>query len=164
MALITRDLLGNHHSAKQLPFHDLTKPEKDHLRKRQPSNTNEGNDLTVSKLQDLNQPPLNILEDTHIDLNLNLVTLSSSSQPYTLGNVKHALERAEREHTRKRLNSMSKSSTTIDADEAYATGCPSCLLYVLISSSNPKCPRCNMTLIPSPTTIKKPRIDLNITI
>ncbi|KAK9077655.1 hypothetical protein SSX86_005992 [Deinandra increscens subsp. villosa] len=65
---------------------------------------------------------------------------------------------------KKRSFSMSKSleETSGVDDEAYAAGCPSCLLYVLISRSNPKCPRCNMAL--PPTNMKKPRIDLNITI
>lgn len=96
-----------------------------------------------------------MLDDTNLDLKL--VSFSSSSPPYTLGKVRFALERAEKEDTNKRLK-----ETKVD-DEAYATGCPSCLLYVLVSKTNPKCPRCNMT-IPSATILKKPRIDLNITI
>lgn len=134
-------------------------------------NTNRATSQSVSKLQDLNQPPLNLFDDTSLELNL--VPISSSaaataaaSQPYTLGNVKSALERAEKEYNRKRSNSMPKAlmdQKKVDYDdEAYAAGCPSCLLYVLISNKNPKCPRCNVT-VPYPTTMKKPRIDLNIT-
>ncbi|KAL4554232.1 hypothetical protein LXL04_039324 [Taraxacum kok-saghyz] len=160
-------------------------------------------DQISSKLQDLNFPPskkpLNLFDDSSLDLNLvNLSSSSSSSTPgyrsvCTLDKVKFALERAERETIKKRSvsfsfsnsnsNSKSCSSPTsnssssmketmiIDDDEdnderssqAYAAGCPSCLLYVLISRSNPRCPRCNMT-VPSPTAMKKPRIDLNISI
>ncbi|KAF5815167.1 hypothetical protein HanRHA438_Chr03g0131871 [Helianthus annuus] len=161
MSLITRDLLS-HHSSKQSKLPDL-KLEKDYLQRCPSTNTNRAIDQTVSNLQDLNQPPLNLLDDTNLDLKL--VSLSASSPPYTLGEVKFALERAEKEHTKKRSISMSKSfiDTHVD-DETYAAGCPSCLLYVLISSRNPKCPRCNMT-VPFPfTNSKKPRIDLNITI
>ncbi|KAI3804699.1 hypothetical protein L1987_26437 [Smallanthus sonchifolius] len=161
MSLITRDLLGNHHSSKQSKLPDL-KSEKDYLQRCRSTSTNRSTDQTGSKLQDLNQPPLNLLDDTNLDLKL--VSLSASSPPYTLGEVKFALERAEKEHTKKRSISMSKTfKETNNDDEAYAAGCPSCLLYVLISSRNPKCPRCNMT-VPSPTHMKKPRIDLNITI
>lgn len=149
------------------------------------------NDQTVSKLQDLNFPPslkkpLNLFNDTSLDLNL--VNLSSSPPAYrsvcTLDKVKFALERAERETIKKRAISVSKSCSSPNSNssssfketmviedddnddrsfQAYAAGCPSCLLYVLISRSNPKCPRCNMT-VPSPTAMKKPRIDLNISI
>lgn len=44
----------------------------------------------------------------------------------------------------------------------FAAGCPGCLSYVLIMKNNPKCPRCN-SVIPLPL-MKKPRIDLNMTI
>ncbi|XP_076944932.1 uncharacterized protein LOC143615780 [Bidens hawaiensis] len=168
MSLITRDFLGNHHASKQLLLPDL-KSERNHMEGCRSMNTNRPTGQSVSKLQDLNQPPLNLFDDT--DLELNLVSISSSSaaatssQPYTLGNVKSALERAEKEYNRKRSNSMPKSvmEKKVDYDdEAYAAGCPSCLLYVLISNKNPKCPRCNVT-VPYPTTMKKPRIDLNIT-
>ncbi|CAK9174986.1 unnamed protein product [Ilex paraguariensis] len=143
---------------------------------------------TVPKLQDLNFPPssrrpLNLFEDTSLDLKLVTLSSSSSSSNYqsvcTLDKVKSALERAEKETIKKRSMSMSNSSspvsnssssckqTEIDNEEnsssAFAAGCPSCLLYVLISKSNPKCPRCNST-VPSPMTLKKPRIDLNISI
>ncbi|KAJ8534384.1 hypothetical protein K7X08_016112 [Anisodus acutangulus] len=115
---------------------------------------------------------------------------SSSSGNYhsvcTLEKVKSALERAEKQSTRKRssissssLMSMASSPTSnpstssskdiidIDHDDnssanAFAAGCPSCLLYVLTSRTNPRCPRCN-TVVSSPVVgMKKPRIDLNI--
>ncbi|XP_047946241.1 uncharacterized protein LOC125192663 [Salvia hispanica] len=139
----------------------------------------------AAKLQDLNFPPskkqtLNLFDDEVLDLKL--VSLSSSASPYqsvcTLDKVKSALERAEKETVRKRSISMSKSSSLpsnssssikdsdLDQEErssSFAAGCPTCLLYVLISSTNPKCPRCNCN-VPLPMSAKKPRIDLNISI
>ncbi|XP_020575001.1 uncharacterized protein LOC110021025 [Phalaenopsis equestris] len=41
-----------------------------------------------------------------------------------------------------------------------AVGCPACLLYVLISTLDPRCPRCD-SYVPIPALKKKPRIDLN---
>ncbi|KAL2473334.1 hypothetical protein Fot_49070 [Forsythia ovata] len=144
---------------------------------------------SVAKFQDLNFPPasnepLNIFYDASLDLKLVPSTTSSpSSSNYqsvcTLDKVKFALERAEKETFRKRSISMSKSSSPpsnssssvkdsdIDNEDkssgSLAAGCPSCLLYVLISKSNPKCPRCN-AIVPSPMAVKKPRIDLNMSI
>ncbi|GJM96095.1 hypothetical protein PR202_ga12904 [Eleusine coracana subsp. coracana] len=46
-----------------------------------------------------------------------------------------------------------------------AAACPRCFLYVLISRSDPRCPRCEAHVpAPPPTTAvsKKPRIDLNV--
>ncbi|CBI24205.3 unnamed protein product, partial [Vitis vinifera] len=117
---------------------------------------------TVPTLQDLNFPPnpkptLNLFEDTNLDLKL---VPSSFNYPSvcTLDKVKSALERAERSTIKKRSSSMSKSSSLY-----FTAGCPGCLLYVLISKNNPKCPRCN-SVVPTPATTKKPRIDLNISI
>ncbi|KAG9141051.1 hypothetical protein Leryth_012640 [Lithospermum erythrorhizon] len=139
----------------------------------------------ASKLQDLNYPPdveqsSKILDDATLDLRL--VSSSSNYQSVcTLDKVKFALEKVEKE-SRKRSVSMtlskgsplsSNSSSSIKDGEvnqednspsAFATGCPSCLMYVLISKSDPKCPRCN-SIVPSPPPImKKPRLDLNLTI
>ncbi|KAL6998917.1 hypothetical protein U1Q18_000084 [Sarracenia purpurea var. burkii] len=138
---------------------------------------------TVPKLQDLNFPPsskqpLNLFDDTNLDLKL--VSSSSNYQSVcTLDKVKSALERAEKETVKKRSMSMSNSSSppsysssstkqmNVDYDEkssaSFAAGCPSCLLYVLISKNDPKCPRCHSN-VPSPIAMKKPRIDLNISI
>ncbi|XP_059654668.1 uncharacterized protein LOC132301436 [Cornus florida] len=144
-------------------------------------------DETVPKLQDLNSPPslkrpLNLFDNS--GLYLKLVPSLTSSSTYrsvcTLDKVKSALERAENETIKKRSLSMSKSSSLssnsssssireieMDHEEksssSFAAGCPSCLLYVLISKSNPKCPRCNV-IVPSPVAMKKPRIHLNISI
>ncbi|KAA8527181.1 hypothetical protein F0562_008590 [Nyssa sinensis] len=143
----------------------------------------------IPKLQDLNFPPslkqpLNLFNDTSLDLKLiPSSSPSSSSDNYqsvcTLDKVKSALERAEKETIKKRSMSMAKSSSSpsnssssireieMDYEEesfsSFAAGCPSCLLYVLILKNNPKCPRCN-TIVPSPMAMKKPRIDLNISI
>ncbi|CAI9760321.1 unnamed protein product [Fraxinus pennsylvanica] len=144
---------------------------------------------SVAKFQDLNFPlasnePLNLFDEAGLDLKLVPSSTSSpSSSNYqsvcTLDKVKSALERAKKETFRKRSISMSKSSSPpsnssssvkdsdIDYEEkssgSLAAGCPSCLIYVLISKSNPKCPRCN-SIVPSPVVVKKPRIDLNISI
>lgn len=149
-----------------------------------------------AKLQDLNSPPhpsklaLNLLDEPSLDLKLvssSPPSSSSLSLPFnyqsvcTLDKVKSALERAEREPTKRRspfwkaLQSPSTSSSSNkeiareqDKDEELldlsnspvATGCPSCLVYVLVSEINPKCPRCNVK-VPLP---KKARIDLNMSI
>lgn len=55
-----------------------------------------------------------------------------------------------------------KSSDSFESGPVFAAGCPSCLLYVLLSKSNPKCPRC-ATVVPF-RSFKKPRIDLNATV
>lgn len=47
-----------------------------------------------------------------------------------------------------------------------AAACPRCFLYVLISRSDPRCPRCESHVpappAPAPAVSKKPRIDLNV--
>ncbi|XP_047088220.1 uncharacterized protein LOC124700074 [Lolium rigidum] len=46
-----------------------------------------------------------------------------------------------------------------------AAACPRCFLYVLISRSDPRCPRCESHVPPPPSAPmhkKKPRIDLNV--
>ncbi|OVA15867.1 hypothetical protein BVC80_1821g19 [Macleaya cordata] len=65
----------------------------------------------------------------------------------------------EAEDSKKKYLSSSSSTGGL----LFAGGCPGCLSYVLISKINPKCPRCE-SIIPSPSTPKKPRIDLNISI
>ncbi|KGN44280.1 uncharacterized protein LOC101214550 [Cucumis sativus] len=147
---------------------------------------------TESKFQDLNFPPspskrtLNLFNETSLDLKL---TSSPSSTNYasvcTLDKVKSALERADKELVKKRSSlwksasspSYSSSSSSaaagkeIQEEEAaeirnsaapMAVGCPGCLSYVLVMKNNPRCPRCN-SVVPLPT-IKKPRIDLNMSI
>ncbi|XP_059283353.1 protein CURLY FLAG LEAF 2-like [Lycium ferocissimum] len=200
-ALMTRDLLGECRSldSKELDL-DLQVPSgwekrldlmsgKVYLQRCNSSSTNleqkQQNYQTVGKLQDLNFPPsskqpLNLFDEPNLDLKL--LPSSSSSSSYhsvcTLEKVKSALERAEKETTRKRSISVSMSSsprsnssssikdTDIDQENlcsSIAAGCPGCLLYVLISKNDPKCPRCH-TIVPLPVAMKKPRIDLNISI
>ncbi|XP_057765272.1 uncharacterized protein LOC130986022 isoform X2 [Salvia miltiorrhiza] len=151
------------------------------------SSTEKKGEESGGKFQDLNFPPsskqtLNLLDEEGLELKL--VSGSPLSSPYqsvcTLDKVKSALERAEKETVRKRSSiSMSKSSSLpsnssssikdsdLDQEErsssSFAAGCPTCLLYVLISTTNPKCPRCNSN-VPMPLPAKKPRIDLNISI
>ncbi|XP_004488798.1 uncharacterized protein [Cicer arietinum] len=149
---------------------------------------------TTPKFQDLNFPStqsnvaLNLFDETNLDLKLVSSTLPSNNYQSvcTLDKVKSALERAEKEPIRKRTSflkssisatspSYSSSSSSIretnqqeeESEEKLisspmAAGCPGCLSYVLIMKNNPKCPRCN-SLVPIPS-MKKPRIDLNISI
>ncbi|KAK7401640.1 hypothetical protein VNO78_13271 [Psophocarpus tetragonolobus] len=146
------------------------------------------------KLQDLNFPSttssnvlLNLFDESSLDLKLVSSSLPSSNYQSvcTLDKVKSALERAEKEPIRKRTSflksplsasspSYSSSSSSIrettqeeESEEKLvsspmAAGCPGCLSYVMIMKNNPKCPRCN-SLVPIPS-MKKPRIDLNISI
>lgn len=159
-----------------------------------PARSESKQQTAAGELQDLNFPPAskpqpNPFDETNLDLRL----VTSSPPPAnlysvcTLEKVKSALERAEKEDfSRKRSISLSNSSSSpprssnrdheIDQEihnnnhsdssdsSSYAAGCPTCLLYVLISRSSPRCPRCN-TIVPSPVLDhKKPRIDLNISI
>ncbi|XP_061341619.1 uncharacterized protein LOC133287934 isoform X1 [Gastrolobium bilobum] len=142
------------------------------------------------KLQDLNFPSesnvsLNLFDEANLDLKLVSSSLPSSNYQSvcTLDKVKFALERAEKEPIRKRSSclkssfsasspSYSSSSSSMretqeeETEDKFsspmATGCPGCLSYVLIMKNNPKCPRCN-SVVPLPS-MKKPRIDLNISI
>ncbi|CAI8595483.1 unnamed protein product [Vicia faba] len=136
---------------------------------------------------------LNLFDETSLDLKLVSSTLPSNNYQSvcTLDKVKSALERAEKEPLRKRT-SLLKSSISATSPSSYsyssssssirdttnnreeeeseekmvsspmAAGCPGCLSYVLIMKNNPKCPRCN-SVVPIPI-MKKPRIDLNISI
>ncbi|KAL8171688.1 hypothetical protein V2J09_023492 [Rumex salicifolius] len=107
----------------------------------------------------------------------------------TLDKVKSALDRAWRvpsptsSSSKKRpspSNSASSSMATDDSNsnsyvsssreriggvggKMVAGACPACLLYVLISESNPKCPKCNC-VITMRDVPKKPKIDLNMAI
>ncbi|CAA3007635.1 Hypothetical predicted protein [Olea europaea subsp. europaea] len=147
------------------------------------SKSNPKSNDNVSKRQDLNFPPvsLNPYDDANLDLKLvlsssNSVKSSNYQSVCTLDKVKFALERAEKESLMKQSMSKSKSSSshsnstssTKDSETdkekssaSFASGCPRCLLYVLISESNPLCPRCNC-VVPLSMAVKKPRIDLNI--
>lgn len=133
--------------------------------------------------------PLNLFDETSLDLKLvsSAVPPSNYQSVCTLDKVKSALERAEKEPIKKRTPpfflkpsfsatspSHSSSSSSIrettqeeESEEKMvsspmAAGCPGCLSYVLIMKNNPKCPRCN-SIVPMPS-MKKPRIDLNISI
>ncbi|XP_022989226.1 uncharacterized protein LOC111486368 [Cucurbita maxima] len=135
---------------------------------------------TESKSQDLNFPPspskrtLNLFNETSLDLNLTSSTNYASV--CTLDKVKSALERADKELIKKRSTLWKSPSSPLAAKEVQeeeaaesrksaapmAVGCPGCLSYVLVTKNNPRCPRCN-SVVPLPS-IKKPRIDLNISI
>ncbi|KAL6567628.1 hypothetical protein OROGR_001296 [Orobanche gracilis] len=143
-------------------------------------------DLNFPTESKLRSTTLNLFDDPSLELKLFSFSSSSNYQSVcTLEKVKSALERAEKETTVRNKRSMSNISSSIrssssssikldsDIDQeekltipvamaaSFAAGCPNCLMYVLISKSNPRCPRCSCYL-PVPVAAKKPRIDLNI--
>ncbi|ERN14794.1 hypothetical protein AMTRI_Chr02g212830 [Amborella trichopoda] len=178
--LITRDLLGS----KELDL-DLEVPSgwekrldmksgKIYLQKQK----------AYKELQDLNFPPCSnstkssattecnspLLrgEDSLLDLKLDLHSTSSTSTSpnsidyqsvCTLEKVKSALERAGKESGKRPMGLNGTDGPSPSSQAMFAAGCPGCLLYVLISGANPKCPRCG-THVPCPNT-KKPKLDLN---
>ncbi|KAL1221351.1 hypothetical protein V5N11_013751 [Cardamine amara subsp. amara] len=123
---------------------------------------------TIPRFQDLNFPPisgnsrtkplLSLFDDTSLELKLVPSSLSVSSSVCTLDKVKSALER---DNTKKR-QSPDDGVCDQTAASPVAAGCPGCLSYVFVVKSNPKCPRCH-AFVPLPA-IKKPKIDLNISI
>ncbi|CAL0310254.1 unnamed protein product [Lupinus luteus] len=147
-------------------------------------------ETSPKKLEDLNFPsspskvPLNLFDDTSLDLKLFSSSLASNNYESvcTLDKVKSALERVDKEPRMKRTlflkSSLSTTSPSYSSSSSsmketqeeesdlisspMAVGCPSCLSYVLVMKNNPKCPRCN-NVVPIPS-LKKPRIDLNINI
>ncbi|XWS16079.1 hypothetical protein CRYUN_Cryun34aG0054800 [Craigia yunnanensis] len=125
------------------------------------------NSIQDSKLQDLNFPAINFFEDmTSLDLMLQSSTPSRYQSVCTLDKVKYALERAEKETMKKRSSSppapepASLPASSSSTPGMFAAACPGCLLYVIASKTNPRCPRCN-SIVPSVLYVKKPRIDLN---
>ncbi|XP_028752457.1 uncharacterized protein LOC114712160 [Neltuma alba] len=212
VALITRDLLGgSSRCVVESQDLDLDLPVPSGWEKRldlesgkvyiQRSDTSTLPSMSEQKLQmnhegtstqvKLNSPlraPLNLFDETSLDLKLVSSSMPSSNNYQsvcTLDKVKSALERAEKEPIKKRNpvwkpcssspspSSYSSSSSSMretqeeESEEKLmsspmAAGCPGCLSYVLITKNNPKCPRCK-SVVPFPL-MKKPRIDLNISI
>ncbi|KAK9684111.1 hypothetical protein RND81_10G187100 [Saponaria officinalis] len=147
---------------------------------------------TPSKLQNLTtkNPTLNLLEQPSLDLKLvSNSSPSSYTSVCTLDKVKSALDRAERSSpssstssSRKRWMSPSPSnSSSLSIKETedevekvslsgtggllVAAACPVCFLYVLMSKTDPKCPKCNSIVqLNGIMSTKKPKIDLNIAI
>ncbi|XP_068655373.1 uncharacterized protein [Aristolochia californica] len=133
------------------------------------------------QVQDLNFPPSSSSGFLDDDLDLKLVPTGKYQSVCTLEKVKSALKRAERGSNSgkkrsfyldgsssspasssgeaKSVNSFESEKESDTAEKMFAAACPGCLLYVLISEGNPRCPRCD-TVVPSPS-MKKPRIDLN---
>ncbi|KAJ0980423.1 hypothetical protein J5N97_008678 [Dioscorea zingiberensis] len=121
---------------------------------------------------------------TALDLKLVAPLAAEYQSVCTLEKVRYALERAGRESRGRRRGldgSPSPSSSTTsssvkrriwDDDEGVdgsdssegtammAAGCPGCLLYVLISRGNPRCPRC-FSHVPVPVIPKRLKLDLN---
>ncbi|KAK8608258.1 hypothetical protein V6N13_023685 [Hibiscus sabdariffa] len=169
--LITKDLLGNLSKAKaDLEFKAAGKIEAEKCSSsspKSPLSDGEGkknpllNFLPDSKLQDLNFPPLNLFDEMPTSLDLKLQSCSPPSlyqSVCTLDKVKYALERAEKGTVKKRSSSPPSSSSP--PPRMFAAACPRCLLYVIASNTNPRCPRCN-SFVPSSLPMKKPRLDLN---
>ncbi|KAG0471155.1 hypothetical protein HPP92_015701 [Vanilla planifolia] len=146
-----------------------------------------GSDPAALRQQhDLNLPPPSssvggaVDESSSLDLSLSATPTSSYRSVCTLEKVKLALERAEREWCGGSPSSSTTSSSfkrraeeDMDWTDVHnsplpsmatggmaAAGCPCCLLYVLVSTTDPRCPRCG-SQVPIPAMRKKTRIDLN---
>ncbi|XP_061344589.1 uncharacterized protein LOC133290514 [Gastrolobium bilobum] len=199
--LVTLDLLGGSSSieTKELDF-DLNEPigwekrldlksGKLHIQRR---NTLGSPSVSEHKLrmnkagpkhQGLNltpssKVPLDLFEETCLDLKLVSSSLSSSNYLSVFDNVNSALEREEKEEKRKRKSSSLPSPSSscsspvgenqveecqdklLSSPTLIPAGCSRCLMYVFIMKNNPKCPRCD-SVVTFPF-IKKPRFDLNI--
>ncbi|KAJ4788009.1 filamentous hemagglutinin transporter [Rhynchospora pubera] len=67
------------------------------------------------------------------------------------------------------VDGCDSSATPVGGASMMAAACPKCLLYVLISKDNPRCPQCNSHVPPAVlsnnnnNSNKKPRINLNST-
>ncbi|KFK42307.1 hypothetical protein AALP_AA2G238900 [Arabis alpina] len=190
-ALTTRDLLGNGGDDQSLELDlDLQVPNgfekrldlksgKVYLQRcnstSSSSITNQDqSNQTVPTFQDLNFPPpvttkplLNLFDDTSPELKL----LPSSSRESRLNNfqsvctldkVKSALERAERDPIKKRQSPEGDTAETVGSP--VVAGCSVCLSYVLVMKNNPKCPICDTVVSLPVNSMKKPKIDLNISI
>uniref|UniRef100_A0A803LPC9 GIR1-like zinc ribbon domain-containing protein n=1 Tax=Chenopodium quinoa TaxID=63459 RepID=A0A803LPC9_CHEQI len=88
------------------------------------------------------------------DLNVS----SSKSSPSPSNSLSLSIGEEERESSRL---SNSLPSDNQNKGLLVAAACPACLLYVLISKNDPKCPKCN-SVVHLPTMNKKPKIDLNM--
>ncbi|KAJ0963289.1 hypothetical protein J5N97_028411 [Dioscorea zingiberensis] len=189
--LITRDLLGGCDLGAQDRRLDLM-PEKAYLERRGSDvAASRLHDLNFPPPAPLIATQAITEDSVALDLRLVSLSSASAAPEYqsvcTLEKVKSALERAERAAGgRRRLSdgspsSPSSSTTSSSAKRRngeeeegldvwdssggtamMAAGCPGCLLYVLISRENPRCPRCD-SHVPIPALPKKPKIDLNST-
>lgn len=123
---------------------------------------------TTNFLSNSTEQPLKSLEESCVELNLRSNSRYEYQSVCTLDKVKSALERAGKEEAerRKRSSTPSLPSPSSSSAGVFAAACPGCLLYVLTSSTNPRCPSCG-SFVPSPPVVmkkkKKPRIDLNST-
>ncbi|XVF74190.1 hypothetical protein PTKIN_Ptkin13bG0090500 [Pterospermum kingtungense] len=176
--LITKDLLGSLSEASTTTTKDIDLEFKAGKVETQRCSSSPNSPLSASassyspdaknsRLQDLNSPPLiNFFEDmSSLDLKLQSSTPSRYQSVCTLDKVKYALERAEKGTMKKRSSSPpnllpATSSSSSSTPGMFAAACPGCLLYVIASNTNPRCPRCN-SFVPSTLAVKKPRIDLN---
>ncbi|XP_068657178.1 protein CURLY FLAG LEAF 1-like [Aristolochia californica] len=149
-------------------------------RNNSPTSTTSNEWNPQPQMQDLNFPPSSSSSFLDDGLDLKLVPSGDYQSVCTLEKVKFALERAERgsnsgkkrfyfdglssspassSEEAKSMNSSESEKKPDNTEKMFAAGCPGCLLYVLISKGNPRCPRCD-SIVPFPS-MKKPRIDLN---
>lgn len=149
----------------------------------------------IQEVQDLNFPPppppctTSTIEDDGIALDLKLVPCYDYRSVCTLDKVKSALERVKKrpspspspspvatisvdssseEEEVGRISSSSSSKKSLNSSSGllFAGGCPSCLMYVMISKTNPKCPRCD-SIVPissmcGASSKKKPKLNLDL--
>lgn len=136
---------------------------------------------TGKEVQDLNLPPSSMtstMDDDSVALDLKLVPSYDYRSVCTLDKVKSALERVKKRSSPAAISIDSSSEEEEDGSGRvlstpsnssgllFAGGCPSCLMYVMISKTNPKCPRCD-AIVPTPSTTmcsnkKKPRLNLDL--
>lgn len=131
---------------------------------------------TGKEVQDLNLPPsstTSTMDDDSVALDLKLVPSYDYRSVCTLDKVKSALERVKKRSSPPAISIDSSSEeedgggriSSNSSGLLFAGGCPSCLMYVMISKTNPKCPRCEAIVpTPSPTmcSTKKPRLNLDL--
>ncbi|XP_047335959.1 uncharacterized protein LOC124939538 [Impatiens glandulifera] len=163
--MITRDFLGGGGAAAERISldednkHISTELEKDNIEIcKFPGTLSLSMDSNYQKCNQI-APKKQLIND------LGIVSTTSVYQSVcTLDNVKLALDRVEKETSKKRLITGHQKSSHVDSSlSSFATGCPNCNFYVMISKNNPKCPRCN-ALVRCPIAMKKPRFDLNLSI
>lgn len=134
---------------------------------------------TGKEVQDLNLPPsstTSTMDDDSVALDLKLVPSYDYRSVCTLDKVKSALERVKKRSSPPAISIDSSSEEEDGSGRVictpsnssgllFAGGCPSCLMYVMISKTNPKCPRCD-AIVPTPSTTmcssKKPRLNLDL--
>ncbi|KAG0451582.1 hypothetical protein HPP92_026353 [Vanilla planifolia] len=119
-----------------------------------------GSDPAALRQQhDLNLPPPSssvggaVDESSSLDLSLSATPTSSYRSVCTL-------EKRRAEEDMDWTDVHNSPLPSMATGGMAAAGCPCCLLYVLVSTTDPRCPRCG-SQVPIPAMRKKTRIDLN---